>query len=98
MELTKTKRRTPAASAWDASSEYGGHVLAGISYPPTYYLAACARDAATIAGLPDLSLHGDRNESVYADYFAVTREVFAARATIARLQEELAASVGGPAR
>ena len=96
--LWRVDQAASAASAWEASSESGGHVLAGISYPPTYYLAACARDAATIAGLPDLSLHGDRNESVYADYFAVTREVFAARATIARLQVELAASVGGPAR
>jgi SAM-dependent methyltransferase len=73
-----------------ATIEANGRISEGLTYPPTYYLAACSRDAAALEHLPALSLHGDAAESVYADYFAVTREVFAARATIARLQGELA--------
>lgn len=87
-----------ALRAWRASTESGGHLKTGMNYPPTYYLAACAHAADTLSVLPGLSLHGDANESVYDDYFAVTREVFAARATIARLQDELATATGGHAR
>ncbi len=96
--LWRLDQAASAAKTWDASTESDGQMQSGMRYLPTYYLAACAHDAATLAGLPDLSLYGDSNESVYADYFAVTREVFAARATIARLQDELAASVGGRSR
>jgi len=85
---------TPAAGSHVATVEDRGDIAPGLSYPPMYYLAACARDAADVSALPDLSLHGDVGESVYADYFAVTREVFAARATIAELRAELALARG----
>lgn len=81
-----------------ATVETGGVLSNGLSYPPMYYLAVCSNDPAALQDLPALSLHGDAAESVYADYFAVTREVFAARATIARLQDELARQTSGAGR
>jgi SAM-dependent methyltransferase len=79
-----------AAAGLHATVEADGVLKDGLAYPPTYYLAVCARDDSSLPALPAVSLHGDAAESVYADYFAVTREVFAHRATIARLQDELA--------
>ena len=81
-----------------ATVETAGVISEGLSYPPTYYLAVCSSDEAALENLPALSLHGDATESVYTDYFAVTREVFAARATIARLQTELASQTSGAGR
>ena len=62
----------------------------GPGYAPMYYLAVCARDAATLPPLPALSLYGDASESVYAEYRAEVRRNRAAAAHIAHLEAELA--------
>lgn len=62
----------------------------GLTYPPMYYLAVCARDSQTLAALPALSLYGDASESVYADYRDEVRRNRAAAAHIAHLEAELA--------
>ena len=73
-----------------------GELLPGPALPPTYYLAACAREPSALAGLPALSLFGDAAESVYADYRAEVRRNRAAAAHIAHLEAELARLRGGP--
>ncbi len=72
-----------------------GELLPGPALAPTYYLAACARDDAGLAGLPALSVFGDAAESVYADYRAEVRRNRAAAAHIAHLEAELARLRGG---
>ncbi|KFN51317.1 class I SAM-dependent methyltransferase [Arenimonas composti] len=67
----------------------------GLAYPPMYYLAACAHEAAALATLPPLSLYGDAAESVYADYRDEVRRNRAAAAHIAHLEAELARLRGG---
>ena len=68
----------------------GGAVVSGPALAPTYYVAACALDHASLAGLPALSLFGDAAESVYADYRDEVRRNRAAAAHIAHLEAELA--------
>lgn len=67
-----------------------GEVDDGVGHAPLYFLAACARDAAALAGLPALSLFGDALESVYADYRGVVANYIAAAKHIAHLEAELA--------
>ena len=62
----------------------------GLRYPPLYFVAACAHDAAVLAALPALSLYGDAAEGVYADYRDEVRRGRAAAAHIAHLEAELA--------
>jgi SAM-dependent methyltransferase len=72
------------------SSLDGQRVHDRFDHPPMYYLAACARDAAALDGLPSLSLHGDREESVYADYYREIRANMAAARHIRHLEDEIA--------
>ncbi|MFY2763311.1 class I SAM-dependent methyltransferase [Arenimonas sp. MALMAid1274] len=65
-------------------------VAPGLYYAPVYYLAACAQDEASLAQLPALSLFGDGQESVYADYRDEVQRNRAAAAHIAHLEAELA--------
>ena len=67
-----------------------GELRAGLVYPPMYYLAVCTNRAGCLPELPAISLYGDAAESVYADYFAVTREAMASRETIAELRAQIA--------
>ena len=69
----------------------GAHIANGLSYPPLYYVVVCAHSAAALAELPALSLYGDAQESVYADYNDEVRRNIAARAHIAALEAEVAA-------
>lgn len=78
-----------------ASTATDGAIVDGLRYAPMYYLAACAREPATLAALPALSLHGDAAESVYAEYRAEVRRNRAAAAHIAHLEAELARQRGG---
>lgn len=70
-------------------------VATGLYYAPVYYVAACAQDEAALAPLPALSLFGDADESVYADYRDEVRRNRAAAAHIAHLEAELARLRGG---
>lgn len=72
-----------------------GGVTPGVGPAPMYYLAACGRDPAALSSLPALSLFGDADESVYADYRAEVRRNRAAAAHIAHLEAELARLRGG---
>ena len=69
----------------------GARITTGLSYPPLYYLAVCAHSADALAGLPALSLYGDAQESVYADYNDEVRRNLAARTHIAALEAQIAA-------
>lgn len=86
----------PAPGPAQALAIDEGELLPGPALPPTYYLAACARDPAALAALPALSTFGDAAESVYADYRAEVRRNRAAAAHIAHLEAELARLRGGP--
>src|SRR5688572_6521889 len=85
----------PAADT-QASTHAAGGLVDGLAYPPLYFMAACARDAAALAALPALSLFGDAAESVYADYRDEVRRNRAAAAHIAHLEAELARLRGAP--
>lgn len=87
-----------------------GSLASGLGYPPLYFLAACAADAAALEGLPALHLFGDREESVYTHYNdeirkgiaaghrlqAMEAELASERARSAELERRLAALEGGP--
>jgi hypothetical protein len=69
----------------------GVHIANNLNYPPLYYIAACAHSAVALTGLPALSLYGDAQESVYADYNEEVRRNIAARVHIDALEAEIAA-------
>ena len=78
----------------------GDAVAAGLDHAPMYFVAVCARRALP-AGLPSLSLFGDREESVYAHYNHEVRKNIDAGTRIAELESELArlrAGMHGAAR
>jgi SAM-dependent methyltransferase len=89
------------SAMWDVNGEQGryaaatmrdgGSVDAGLNYPPLYYLAACARDEATLQRLPALSLFGDEAESVYTHYNEEIRKHIAAGYRLAEIERELEA-------
>jgi len=63
---------------------------AGLDYAPLYFIAVCSREPLP-AGLPDLALFGDREESVYQHYNGEVRKNMAAGGRIAELEAEIAA-------
>jgi len=69
----------------------GAHIANNLDYPPLYYVAACAHSVDALAGLPAMSLYGDAQESVYADYNDEVRRNIAARMHIEALEAEIAA-------
>ena len=91
------------AEVHTAATDATGPIAAGFDYAPMYYIAICAKRALP-AGLPELSLFGDREESVYAHYNHEIRKNMGAGARIAELEAELArlraapASAGAPVR
>lgn len=68
-----------------------GRLHAGLSYPPLYYLAACAGDARSLDSLPALHLFGDAAESVYRHYEDEIRKGIAAGHRLIALEAELVA-------
>lgn len=60
----------------------------GLDYAPLYFIAVCSRRP--LPELPDLSLFGDREESVYAHYNGEVRRNMAAGGRIAELEAEVA--------
>ena len=77
------------AQSIQASVQDGDSVREGLAYPPLYYVAACARDEQDLATLPELSLYGDADESVYAHYNAEVRKGIAAGMRIIELEAEI---------
>jgi SAM-dependent methyltransferase len=78
------------SSAWDAAvADAAGQVTAGLDYAPVYYVAACAQGEAPLAALPGLHLYGDRDETVYAHYYAEIRKGIAAGGRIVELEQAL---------
>jgi SAM-dependent methyltransferase len=79
----------------------GGAIAMGLDYAPMYFIAVCAKRALP-DGLPELSLFGDREESVYAHYNHEIRKNMSAGVRIAELETEVARlrgqSQGTPAR
>ncbi|HEY6543512.1 MAG TPA: class I SAM-dependent methyltransferase [Dokdonella sp.] len=67
----------------------GSRVDPGPAHAPMYYVAVCAKRQLPDS-LPDLSLFGDREESVYAHYNHEIRKNIAAGARIAELEAEVA--------
>ncbi|GAB2490065.1 class I SAM-dependent methyltransferase [Arenimonas alkanexedens] len=61
----------------------------GVGNAPMYYLAACAKDAAAMEGLPGLSVLGDQAEGVYEAYRREVTNFRNAMAYIAHLEAEL---------
>jgi SAM-dependent methyltransferase len=72
----------------NASTFADGHPAAGLSYPPMYYVALCAKKALP-EGLPAVSLFGDREESVYVHYNHEIRKNMSAGQRIAELEAEV---------
>ncbi len=60
----------------------------GLDYAPLYFIAVCSRRP--LPELPDVSLFGDREESVYAHYNGEVRRNMAAGGRIAELEGEVA--------
>lgn len=78
----------PATSETLTARQDGSTVRSGLAYAPLYFIAVCARHALP-AGLPDLSLFGDDQESVYAHYNHEIRKNMSAGARILELEAEL---------
>ena len=74
---------------WQADTERDGRIEPGLGYPPLYYVAACAQQAAPLAELPGMSLFGDAQEQVYRHYNEEIRRHIAAGHRLAELEEEL---------
>lgn len=75
--------------AWTAEQS-GGSLSAGLDYAPLYFIAVCSKSVQPTA-LPDLSLFGDRGESVYEHYNHEIRKNMNAGTRIAELEAEVAA-------
>lgn len=82
--LDSTGTRVEASTAADA----GRSVEAGLDYAPMYFIAVCAKRAVP-HGLPQVSLFGDREESVYAHYNHEIRKNIRAGTRIAELEAEI---------
>ena len=86
----------PASGAQAVTRLADGTLADGVRVPPLYFVAACARDAAALDALPAVSLYGDAEESIYAEYREEVRRGRAAAAHIAHLEAELARARGAP--
>ena len=71
------------------AAEAGQSIRDGFDQAPMYFIAVCAKRALPDT-LPDVSLFGDREESVYAHYNHEIRQNIAAGTRIAELEAELA--------
>src|SRR5690606_750869 len=79
----------PARCETVTATQDGSRLDAGPHYAPMYFIAVCARHSLPDT-LPDLSLFGDREESVYAHYNHEIRKNIAAGTRIAELEAEVA--------
>jgi SAM-dependent methyltransferase len=82
------KARLPeAARAEVRTAAPDGAIRPGPAYAPLYFVAVCSRRA--LPDLPDLSVFGDAEESVYAHYTHEIRKNMSAGARIAELEAEI---------
>jgi 2-polyprenyl-3-methyl-5-hydroxy-6-metoxy-1,4-benzoquinol methylase len=77
---------------FETITDQNGRIEKGLHYPPMYYLAACSNRESVIAQLPDLSLYGDAQESIYTHYYDEIRFGMRARERIAQLEAKLSAN------
>ncbi|MGE5168697.1 MAG: hypothetical protein ACM3KT_08790, partial [Deltaproteobacteria bacterium] len=77
--------RSVAAVTWSESAP-APHI--GLDYAPLYFIAVCSRRP--LPDLPDASLFGDREESVYAHYNNEVRRMITADGRIVELEAEVA--------
>ena len=78
----------PGSCEAATASDGGAVVAAGLGYAPMYIIAVCAKRALP-DNLPDLSLFGDAEESVYAHYNHEIRKNISAGTRIAELEAEI---------
>ncbi len=78
----------PARCETTTASAEGAPIVAGLGYAPMYFVAVCAKRALPDS-LPDLSLFGDGEESVYAHYNHEIRKNIGAGTRIAELEAEV---------
>jgi SAM-dependent methyltransferase len=78
----------PGSCEAGTASEGGAAFASGFGYPPMYFIAVCARRALPDS-LPDLSLFGDAEDSVYAHYHHEIRKNISAGTRIAELEAEI---------
>ncbi|MGH8041697.1 MAG: methyltransferase domain-containing protein [Rudaea sp.] len=78
----------PRTLAATTLAEAAAPPKSGLDYAPLYFIAMCSRQP--LPNLPDLTLFGDREESVYAHYNAQVRANMAAGVRIAELEAEVA--------
>ena len=81
---------TPGRSGSEVHTATNGgtSITAGFDYAPLYFVAVCAKRALPDT-LPELSLFGDAEESVYAHYNHEIRKNMSSGARIAELEREL---------
>ena len=82
--------RVPRTVIAATTTSTGADAGAALDYAPLYFIAVCSR-VPLPATLPDLSLFGDREESVYQHYNGEVRRNMAAGGRIAELEAEIAA-------
>lgn len=78
----------PRTAAATTAAESVPCPAAGLDYAPLYFIAVCSR--AALPELPDVSLFGDREESVYAHYNGEVRRNMEAGGRIAELEADVA--------
>ncbi len=70
-------------------SQQGGQVHPGLKYEPLYFLAVCSQQAMNLP-VPEISLFGDAEESVYQHYNGEVRRNMTAGQRIIELETEIA--------
>jgi len=82
--------QVPSRVATATVAAAGGEPKPGFDYAPLYFIAVFSNQPLA-AGLPDLALFGDREESVYQHYNGEVRKNIRAGGRIAELEAEVAA-------
>ncbi len=83
--LERTPATVTAATASSVNEKAPGD---GLDYAPLYFIAICSRQPID-AGLAELALFGDREESVYSHYNGEVRKNMAAGSRILELEQEV---------
>lgn len=78
--------------ATTAYTQDGGDVFGGVRTLPMYHVAVCAKRGEALAGLPALSCFADAQQSVYAHYQQVVRELVLTDRYALTLRERLRAA------
>jgi ubiquinone/menaquinone biosynthesis C-methylase UbiE len=62
-------------SVWQSFTDPGLSPMLGLNYAPIYYVAVCAKQQELLAGLPELSLYADQEQSIQKNYAVVYRDL-----------------------